>query len=168
MKYSEEVGINFRVSSLPLLFLFDLHCIETERKDQDESLEFSCILKENSSHGSAVVFFQCLTLSFGTNKVSLKGARATVACRNLSLEGCSTTNTASFNFSLPTVLSLSILHCTVAYRGGVWGVQPHPPPPKFWSFDNAEPNFQFRGKYIRNNLIRIWVSLIWKLSGTPD
>jgi hypothetical protein len=42
-----------------------------------------------------------------------------------------------------------------------------PPPPKFRSFAKAEPNSQFRGMYIRNNLIRIWVSLICKLSGTP-
>jgi hypothetical protein len=41
-------------------------------------------------------------------------------------------------------------------------------PPKFRSFDKAVPNFQFRGKYIRNNLIRILVSFICKLSGTPD
>ena len=49
----------------------------------------------------------------------------------------------------------------VAYRvgGGVWGVQP--PPPKFLSFDKAEPNSQFRGKYIRNNLTRIRLSLIF-------
>jgi hypothetical protein len=33
---------------------------------------------------------------------------------------------------------------------------------------SAEPNSQFREKYIRNNLIRIRVSLIFKLSGTPD
>jgi hypothetical protein len=39
---------------------------------------------------------------------------------------------------------------------------------KFRSFDKAEPNSQFRGKYIRNNLIRIRGSLICKLSGTPD
>jgi hypothetical protein len=26
-----------------------------------------------------------------------------------------------------------------------------PPPPKFRTFDKAEPNSQFRGKYIRNN-----------------
>jgi hypothetical protein len=43
-----------------------------------------------------------------------------------------------------------------------------PPPPKFRSFDKAEPNSQFSGKYIHNNLIRIWVSLSGKLSGTPD
>jgi hypothetical protein len=47
------------------------------------------------------------------------------------------------------------------------GVQP-PPPPEIQNFDKAEPNSQFRGGYIRNNLIRIRVSLIWKLSGTPD
>jgi hypothetical protein len=41
-------------------------------------------------------------------------------------------------------------------------------PPKFRSFDKAEPNSQFRGKYVHNSLIRIWVSLICKLSGTPD
>jgi hypothetical protein len=41
------------------------------------------------------------------------------------------------------------------------------PHPKLQSFDKAEPNSHFRGKYIRN-LIRIRVSLICKLSGTPD
>jgi hypothetical protein len=40
--------------------------------------------------------------------------------------------------------------------------------PKIQSFDKAEPNSQLRGKYIRNNLIRIQVSPIYKLSGTPD
>jgi hypothetical protein len=45
----------------------------------------------------------------------------------------------------------------VAYRvGGCLG------------FDKVEPNFQFRGNYINNNLIRIRVSFICKLSGTPD
>jgi hypothetical protein len=42
------------------------------------------------------------------------------------------------------------------------------PLPEIPNFDKAEPNFQFRGTYIRNNLIRIRVSLICKLSGTPD
>jgi hypothetical protein len=37
---------------------------------------------------------------------------------------------------------------------------------KFLRFDKAEPNSQFHGKYICNNLIRIWVSLICKLSAT--
>ena len=35
------------------------------------------------------------------------------------------------------------------------------PPQKFRSFDKAEPNSQFRGKYIRNNLTRIRLSLIF-------
>jgi hypothetical protein len=41
--------------------------------------------------------------------------------------------------------------------------------PKFRGFAKAEPNSHFRGiyEYIRNNLIKIWVSLICKLSGTP-
>jgi hypothetical protein len=43
---------------------------------------------------------------------------------------------------------------------GVSGVQTTPLPLKFRGFDIAEPNSQFRGKYIRNNLIRIRVSLI--------
>jgi hypothetical protein len=42
------------------------------------------------------------------------------------------------------------------------------PPQKFRSFDKVETNSQFRGKYIRNNLIRIRVSLICKLSRTPN
>jgi hypothetical protein len=39
---------------------------------------------------------------------------------------------------------------------------------EFQSLDKVEPNSLFRGKYIHNNLIRIQVSLICKLSGTPD
>jgi hypothetical protein len=49
---------------------------------------------------------------------------------------------------------------------GGWGVVT--PIQKFRSFDKAEPNFQFRGKHIRNNLIRTRVWLTFKLSGTPD
>jgi hypothetical protein len=60
----------------------------------------------------------------------------------------------------------------VAYRGGGFGAFKPPPPPRnsevFDKADKAEPNSQFCGKYIRNNLIRIRVSLICKLSGTPD
>jgi hypothetical protein len=44
----------------------------------------------------------------------------------------------------------------------------NPPPPKFRRLDKAEPNSQFRGIYIHNNLIRIRVSFICKSSGTPD
>jgi hypothetical protein len=50
-------------------------------------------------------------------------------------------------------------------RGVCGGLKP---PLKFRIFAKAEPNSQFRGVYIRNNLIRIWVSFICKLSGTPD
>jgi hypothetical protein len=56
----------------------------------------------------------------------------------------------------------------VAYRENFVGVFKPPPPLKFRSFDKAGPNSQLRGKYIRNNLIRIQVSLICKLSGTPN
>ena len=41
-------------------------------------------------------------------------------------------------------------------EGGFRVFKPHP---KFRSFDKAEPNSQFRGKYIRNNLTRIRLSL---------
>jgi hypothetical protein len=37
------------------------------------------------------------------------------------------------------------------WRTGGGGVKP--PHPKFWSFDKAEPNSQFRGKYSRNCLV---------------
>jgi hypothetical protein len=40
--------------------------------------------------------------------------------------------------------------------------------PNFWSFNNALLNSQFCGKYIHNNLIWTWVSLIFKLSRTLD
>jgi hypothetical protein len=56
----------------------------------------------------------------------------------------------------------------VAYRGGVGEVWGGSNPLKFRSFNKAEPNSQFPGKYIHNNLIRIRVSPICKLSGTPD
>jgi hypothetical protein len=49
----------------------------------------------------------------------------------------------------------------------IWGVHP-PPTPKFRSFEKAEPNSQFRGKYIHYNLIRIRFSLIYILSRTPN
>jgi hypothetical protein len=51
--------------------------------------------------------------------------------------------------------------------GGFGGLQTPPPssPPKFRSLDKAESNSQFRGKYIRNNLTRIRLSLIfWVVS----
>jgi hypothetical protein len=42
-------------------------------------------------------------------------------------------------------------------------------PQQFRSFDKAEPNSQFRGKYIRNSvIIIIRVPLVCKLSGTTD
>jgi hypothetical protein len=58
-------------------------------------------------------------------------------------------------------------------EGGCFECSNVPPPPKnktkkFQSFDKIELNYQFRGKYIRNNLIRIRVSLICKLRRTPD
>jgi hypothetical protein len=49
--------------------------------------------------------------------------------------------------------------------GGVWGGST---PPKFRSFEKAWPNSQFRGISICNNLIRIRVSLLYKLSETPN
>jgi hypothetical protein len=53
---------------------------------------------------------------------------------------------------------------SVAYRCGFGGSTPLK---KFRSFDEAEPNYQFRGKYIRDNLIRIRVSLICKIEWNP-
>jgi hypothetical protein len=44
--------------------------------------------------------------------------------------------------------------------GVLGGFNPHPK--KFLSFDKAEPNSQFRGKYILYNLIGIRFSLICK------
>ena len=45
-------------------------------------------------------------------------------------------------------------------RGGVL----KPPSPKFRSFDKAEPNSQFRGKYSLNNVTRIQLSLIFSVA----
>jgi hypothetical protein len=65
------------------------------------------------------------------------------------------------------LLNSEINHRQGLTAGGVWGVQT-PPPPRNSEVLTAELNSLFRGKYIRNNLIRIGVSLICKLSGTPD
>jgi hypothetical protein len=68
-------------------------------------------------------------------------------------------------------LLLTTASCSVGVSGVLRGEGEgvfKPPPPKFRSYDRSEPNFQFRGKYIRNNLIRILVSPICKLSRTPD
>jgi hypothetical protein len=51
---------------------------------------------------------------------------------------------------------------------GILGGGFNTPPSKFQSFDKAEPNSQFHGKYFHNNLIRIQVSLVYKLRGTPE
>jgi hypothetical protein len=54
--------------------------------------------------------------------------------------------TPSMHFSSPP----HALWATGAYRGGGWGVNP---PPQILKFDKAEPNSQFRGKYIHNCLV---------------
>jgi hypothetical protein len=64
----------------------------------------------------------------------------------------------SYIFFNITHSGLPGLHESVTYRGGGFGGVQHPPTPKFLSFDKAEPNSRFHGKYICNNLIRIWVS----------
>jgi hypothetical protein len=48
-----------------------------------------------------------------------------------------------------------------------WGGESYTHPSKFRSFDKVDTNSQFRGKYICDSLIRIQVSLVYKLSGTP-
>jgi hypothetical protein len=94
------------------------------------------------------IFGQCIAFIGGVTDEYCIG-------KNLEGSACSLVVIVSWNSGVPW--------------GGVWGVQtPPPPPPKFRSFDKAKPNSQFHGKYIRNNLIRIRVSPICKLSGTPD
>jgi hypothetical protein len=61
---------------------------------------------------------------------------------------------------------LNTVLCTGVPRGGVWGV--NPPTPKFRSVAKAGPKSQFRGIYICHTLSRIRVSLIYKLSETPN
>jgi hypothetical protein len=69
------------------------------------------------------------------------------------------------DFTVPaSYSSVVFIQCSDILRGGA--VQT-PPSPKFRSFDEAEPNSQFHGKYIRKSLIRIRVSLICKLRETP-
>jgi hypothetical protein len=75
-------------------------------------------------------------------------------------------NRFSASQEIPQILWNRNFHYQWRIEGvGELGVQT-PLPPKFRSFEKAEPNSQFRGKCIRNNLTRIRVSLICKLSGT--
>jgi hypothetical protein len=64
-----------------------------------------------------------------------------------------------------TLNGLNIKRSGIPRGEGFWGGSN---PPKFLSVEKAEPNSQFRRKYIHNNLIRIQVSLTCTLSGTPD
>jgi hypothetical protein len=73
----------------------------------------------------------------------------------------------SFQIFPSLVLAVFAITSSGVPRGEVAGVQPLPPK-KFRSFDKAEPNSQFHGRYTHNNLIRIQVSLICKLSGIHD
>jgi hypothetical protein len=68
-------------------------------------------------------------------------------------------------FILPCIYNIT---CSsgVTRGGGCWGLVQIPP--KCRSFDKPEPNSQFCGKKIHNNLIKIRDSLICKLSRIPD
>ena len=71
-------------------------------------------------------------------------------------------NNFSSNSRTPCILWKIHVIAAVTYRGeGGLGVFNSPTPPEFRSFDKAEPNSQFRGKYILNNLTRIRLSLIF-------
>jgi hypothetical protein len=66
--------------------------------------------------------------------------------------------------TIPFFIFCTVLYCSGVPRG-VWGVQTPPSTPNFQSSDKAKSNSQFRGKYIRNNLTRIRLSLIfWVVS----
>ena len=75
-------------------------------------------------------------------------------------------HTQPYKNTLYDTWSYRTLYCYTSQQWrneGEFGV--FKPRPKFRSFDKAEPNFQFRGKYIRNNLTRIRLSLIfWVVS----
>jgi hypothetical protein len=59
----------------------------------------------------------------------------------------------------------SLSHSHWRTQGG--GGCSNPLPPKFRSLEKAGPNSPFRGIYVSNNLIRIRVLFIYKLSETP-
>jgi hypothetical protein len=69
---------------------------------------------------------------------------------------------------LATIGSTDVVLWKTQTSGVPRGVGVSKRPSKFRIFEKAEPNFQFRGKYTRNNVIRIRRSLIYKYSGTPE
>jgi hypothetical protein len=127
-------------------------------------------LKANCSYGKLVTLWQpTAVLFFGKCVTELWNLQTHghVLCRPMQLNTTTWSHTGHRG-RFSRIINLGARYrWSVAYRGGVWGVQ-HPPPPKFRSFDKAEPNSQFCGKYICKNLTRIRVSLLCKLSGTPD
>jgi hypothetical protein len=74
------------------------------------------------------------------------------------------------NSQIFKLIKIHPLRAVEYQRGGLWGSTPPPSPhpPKFRNFPKAEPNYQFRGVYLRNNVIRMWVSFICKLCGAPE
>jgi hypothetical protein len=78
------------------------------------------------------------------------------------------------NFPMPLPLHINLCHVqdVTDWLLRQWrteeGFEGFTPPPRNSEVDKAEPNSQFHGKYICNNLIRIQISLIFKFSGTPD
>jgi hypothetical protein len=126
-----------------------------------------------------VLFWRFMTLANVSSELPTKqtsSLKTVIEARN-SLTGI--LNIPCFYPKLPRPTIPSIFTCTLQIFGdnliqwrtegrGLGGVQLPPPPPKFRSFAKAEPNSQFRGIYICNKLIRIWVSFICKLSGTPN
>jgi hypothetical protein len=101
---------------------------------------------DKSSHDKAISSYFILTLTHLSQKLLFKDQSAYIILES----------------HVASSFSSGVL------KGVVWGRFKPPTPLKFQSLDKAEPNSQFRGKHIRNNLIRIQVSLICKLSGTPD
>jgi hypothetical protein len=67
------------------------------------------------------------------------------------------------------VISVRLHFCVRHEDGCQWRTEggSNYPPPRFHSFAKTETNSQLRGIYTRNNLVRIRVSFICKLSRTP-
>jgi hypothetical protein len=69
---------------------------------------------------------------------------------------------------LPYIINVNSAPVACRGGGGKGGSTPPQKKKKIQSFEKDEPNSQFHGKYIHNNLTKTRVSLIYKLSGTRD
>jgi hypothetical protein len=150
-------GVHYDVSFWVLLKRYQWRYIQTAFRNQNAYIVICGMLKLINQH---IIWLWSTTHGLNIQKCIFAGKFTKLIYFSAFLLCCHVYKyswpTLFINISYPQNLKYvwwgySItLTAAVAYRGGGLGL--FNPPPKFRSFDKAEPNSQFRGKYICNNL----------------